>query len=177
MKFNIKRVKATKHYDVLLDENRKDRGHDEPAKGTYQSWLRRVRKDDENADSYEKKLQKNHKEATQDQKTTEEWLNDEDKRSNITHKTNTLPINELAEESQRARIKARGDGDGFVSDHFQDYKKESADLSGKIEKLTEINRMLDKLWMAASWGRLTTAERKQASSLQQERDSILEEKK
>lgn len=175
MKFNMKTTKTAQHYDARLEDNREARGHDTPAEGTYQKWLGRTRKEDENSDSYEKKLQKTHKEDKQDQKTTEAWLNDEDKRSNITHATNTLPINELAEEAQRARIKARGDGDGLVEDHFQDYKKEDLDLNGKIKKLTEINRMIDKLWMAASWGRLTTAERKQISSLQQERDVLLED--
>lgn len=166
------RKKAAKQYDVLLDDNRKTQGDNTPKEQTYQSWLGKVRKDDENYDTYEKKLQKTHKEA--DQKTTEQWLNDENKRNNIANNTNTLPINELAEDAQRARIKARGDGDGFIKDHFQDYKKESFNLDEKINQLTEINRMIDKLWMAASWGRMTTSERKKISTLQQRRDTILE---
>jgi len=177
MKFNRKKtriVTASETYDALLDDSRKKMGHDKPVDGTYQKNLEKSRKDNENKDSYEQKLKSTHKESDQKQRTTEQWLNDENKRSDITHHTNTLPINEMAEESQRARIKARGDGDGFVDGHFQDYKKEDLDLHGKIQKLTEINQMIDKLWMAAAWGRLTTAEKKQVSSLQKKRDNILE---
>jgi hypothetical protein len=176
MKFNMKKTKTAQsheHYDAMLNKQREQRGHSSSDNETYQKQLSTVRKDKENADNYEQKLKSTHKEEKQDQRITEQWLNDEDKRSDITHATNTLPINELAEEAQRARIKARGDGDGFVEDHFQDYKKESMDLNGKIKKLTEINRMIDKLWMASSWGRLTTAEKKKVSSLQKQRDDLL----
>jgi len=177
MKFNNKKAQKStiEHYDKMLDNNRKERSH-ESADGSYQKYLDKNRTNEEEKDLWEKTLSKHHSENKDQPRTTEARLNDADKRDDSTHKTNTLPINELAEEAQRARIEARGDGDGFEKDHFQDYKKESFNLSKQnYARLSGIISQIDKLWMASSWKRMTTAEKNDVKALIAKRDQIIKE--
>lgn len=161
------------HQDKMLDDQRKKRGLDKEKTGPYDRILGETRKNEEILSTVEKQLQKHHKESDKTKKLTEKWFDDESKRDDSTHKTNTLPINELAEEAQRRRMALRGDGDGFVKDHFQDHKKESVGLSEQnYGKLSKVMDEMDKLWMASSWSRLTTSEKKKITALKKERDAI-----
>ena len=122
----------------------------------------------------EKKLKIHHGDEKNIPTVTEARLDDADKRDDRTHKTNTLPINELAEEAQRARIKARGDGDGLEKDHFQEYKKQDLGLmDANFARLSTVNSKIDKLFMSASWNRLTTGEKYQLKKLIAQRDEII----
>jgi len=174
MGFNLKKAKVEySHTDALLDEKRKQRGHESPDGGNYEKNLFKNHKDKDETDLWEKSLKKHHKEESDSPRTTEARLEDGDKRDDRTHKTNTLPINELAEEAQRARLKDRGEKTTDET-HFQQYKKENLDLSkANFARLDGINRQIDKLWMASSWSRLTSAEKKKVRTLVEERDNIV----
>jgi hypothetical protein len=164
------------HHDKMLEKQRAERGHNKEKSGTYNKILDEDRKGSEEISIHQKQLEKHHREASESPRIVEKWFEDENKRDDSTHKTNTLPINELAEEAQRRRMKYRGDGDGFVKDHFQDYKKESKNLFDQnYGKLSGVMSELDKLWMASSWNRLTTSEKKQVTALREERDCLVKQ--
>lgn len=176
MGFNLKKARVEyEHEDALLENNRKDRGHVSPESGTIEKNLDQGHTGEEPSIS-EKRLQKHHTEAKDKAAVTEARLDREEKRDDRTHHTNTLPINELAEEAQMARLKARGET-GIDKDHFQQYKKEDLGLSkenfARLSRLDGINRQIDKLWMASSWDRLTTAEKKSVRMLLAERNKLI----
>jgi len=175
MGFNLKKAKIDReHTDSLLEEKRNKNNHVPPEEGTIEMNLKKNDKSKEDASVLEKRLKKHHAEDKKQAKTIEARMDDEKKRDNRTHKTNTLPINELAEEAQRARLKARGEKDVLDKSHFQNHKKEDLGLSKEnFAKLDGINRTIDKLWMASSWNRLTTAEQNTIKKLIKERDNIV----
>lgn len=175
MGYNKKEAQVSyEHQDKSLDKQRAEKGHNEEKSGSYERILREKRKNSDQLSIHEKQLEKHHKEGKQSPKITEKWFEDEDKRDASAHSTNTLPINELAEEAQRRRIEMRGDGDGFVEDHFQNYKKKDSGLSKEnYAKLSGAVNKMDKLWMASSWGRLTTSEKKTITDLKTEINEIL----
>ena len=179
MKFNIRKAKKDvgyQHYDALLEKNRKEKGHTDNPEGTYEDALKNNRKDKEIVSITEKQLSKHHTEDKKTAKITERWLDDEKKRDDSTHKTNTLPINELAEEAQRKRIKARGDGNGLDKDHFQQYKKEDLGLSEKnFGRISDVNHKLDALLTQYAGKRITNKEKQEIEALQKTRDSIIKE--
>lgn len=174
MGFNLKKAKIEHgHYDDLLDQERDEKGHESPDGGNYDRNLSENRKDKEETDIWEKTLSKHHTEDSDTPRVTEARFEDAEKRDDRTHKTNTLPINELAEEAQRARLKARGES-GVDESHFQQYKKEDLNLSqSNFARLDKINRQMDKLWMSSSWSRLTTAEKRTMRQLMEERNKIV----
>lgn len=175
MGFNLKKAKVEhEHHDALLDKKREQRGHESPKDGNYERNLVKNQKEEGEPALYEKRLEKHHTEAGDKPRVTEARFEDEPRaRDDRTHKTNTLPINELAEEAQRARLKARGEKT-VDETHFQQYKREDIGLSrSNFARLDDINRQMDRLWMASSWNRLTTDERKQIRKLMASRDSII----
>ena len=178
MAFNLKKHAQSKiqyeHTDKYLEKNRKDRGHDSDAyKGTYENHLGDTRKDKDQLSITDKQLDIHHENATED-RTIEARMNEANLRDDRTWKTNTLPINELAEEAQRARMDAEGKGDGLIKDHYQQYKKEDLGLSKEnFAELKNAIHAIDELWMASSKSRLTTSERKKLKQLTAKRDSLL----
>jgi len=174
MGFNLKKAKIDyEHQDAMLEEKRDQRGHESPKDGNYERNLNKDRAKEAEPAVFEKTLSKHHKEAGDEARVTEARLEDGDKRDDRTHKTNTLPINELAEESQRARLKARGEPT-VDKTHFQKYKQEDLGLSKEnFAQLDGINREIDKLWMASSWNRLTTKEKQTVRKLVASRDKII----
>jgi hypothetical protein len=98
-----------------------------------------------------------------------------DWRDDRTHNTNTLPINELAEERQRKRMALRGDGDGFEPMHFQEYKKVDLDLTHEnFANLAEINDEIDKVYTASAEKRMTTSEKIMVKALKEKRNKIID---
>jgi hypothetical protein len=158
-----------------LDDQRKKRGlENNEDDGHYDKILDEERKNEEESELTEKQLSKNksHKNEGKENKTIEARFDDErtvfsgDWRDERTWKTNTLPINELAEEAQRARMKAEGQGDGFLPTHYQEYKRENVGLGDEnFAELKQVVDQMDKLWMASSFNRLTTSEKKQLKEL------------
>lgn len=173
MGFNLKKAKVEyEHQDAMLEDNREEKGHASPESGTVEKNLEETRKDDKPS-TWEKRLEKHHTESKDKVATTEARLETEEKRDDRTHKTNTLPINELAEEAQRARLKARGEKT-TDKDHFQQYKKEDIGLSkADFARLDGVNRQIDELWMASSWDRLTTSEKRSMRVLLAERNKMI----
>jgi hypothetical protein len=175
MKYNHKKIAQNltyDHQDKALSDARESRGHVETEKLHYDRLLDEGRKNSEPTDIHEKQLSELHNDDGK--KLVETMLNDEGKRDDSTWDTNTLPINELAEEAQRARIKERGDGSGFNKSHYQKHKQESKDLSGKnYANLSDVVKQIDKMWMAASWNRMTTSEKKEIETLIAKRDNII----
>lgn len=160
------------HYDKALDNNRKKRGHDSFNIKQYDAMLEEHRDGEEKCSTTEKQLRPTRLDSAP--KTTEALLNSAKKRDDSAHNTNTLPINELAEEAQRKRIKGRGDGDGFEKGHFQKYKTESSDLSANnYANLSGIINQIDKMWMAAAWNRMTKDEKTNVKTLIAKRDEIV----
>jgi hypothetical protein len=145
MGYNRKKQAQLKyeHHDKMLEKQREGKGHDEEKAGPYDRILGETRKDEEKVSIHQKQLEKHHREASETPRITEKWFEDENKRDDSTWKTNTLPINELAEEAQRRRMEYRGDGDGFVQDHFQEYKKKSVNLSD--ENYAKLSGVMDKM--------------------------------
>jgi len=174
MGFNLKKASVEyDHQDRMLKEKREQRGHKSPKDGSYERNLSRNRDDKPETSIWEKTLSKHHEEENDSARVTEARLNDAKKRDDRLHKTNTLPINELAEESQRARLKERGEKTVDPS-HFQRYKKEDLNLSNSnFARIDTINRQIDHIWMASSWDRLTTSEKQKVRVLMASRDGII----
>ena len=175
MGFNLKKAKVIEyvHQDELLQNKRDQRGHESPKDGNYERNLEKDRKKEVEPSTIQEKLSEKHSENSDEARTTERRLEDAEKRDSRTHKTNTLPINELAEEAQRARLKSRGEKT-LDKNHFQQYKKEDLELSSSnFAKLDGINREIDKLWMASSWDRLTTSEKQKMRILMASRNKIV----
>jgi hypothetical protein len=180
MKFNLKKSSkiAYEQIDRSLEDQRTERGHENlDGEGSYDKALGETRKDKEIESITEKQF--DHKEPEQE-KTLEARMDDErthfsgNWRDDRTHKTNTLPINELAEERQRKRMELRGDGDGFEPAHFQEYKKESIDLMHEnFAELKDLNNELDKVYTASSEKRMTTSERLKVTALKTKRNRII----
>jgi hypothetical protein len=174
MGFNLKQAKVDyEHQDKMLKDKRDQRGHEPPEDGNYERNLNKNRGEETEASTVEQKLSKLHTEDSDKPKVTEARLDDADKRDDTTHKTNTLPINELAEEAQRARLKDRGEKTTDKT-HFQKHKQEDLNLSNSnFAKLDGINKQIDELWMASSWNRLTTSEKQKVRSLVASRNKII----
>jgi len=188
MKYNIKKVKLSQKKldhettEPWLDDQRKKRGHENiEDEGNFDRVLDDERKNDEETELTEKQFKKNKKHKKASEEKTLEARMDDDRtvlpgnwRDDRTHKTNTLPINELAEEKQRARMKAEGQGDGLIEGHYQSYKKETIGLSDEnFATLKEAVDQMDHLWMASSFNRLTTSEKKKVKELQAKRNKLL----
>jgi hypothetical protein len=181
MKFNLKKAQhiAYEHTDKMLEKKRNKRDHHNvDDDGSYDRVLKDTRKEKEIISITEKQF--NHGEEEQ-AKTLEARMDDkrefspENWRDDRTHKTNTLPINELAEERQRKRMKLRGDGDGLDESHFQNYKKEDLDLMhANFAGLIEINKEIDKVYTASSAHRMTTSEKRKIESLKNQRNKIID---
>ena len=175
MGFNLKQAKIEyEHQDEMLKNNREQKGHTPLKDGNYELNLSKNRPEESMPAIWEKNIAKHHTENDDTPRVTEARLEDADKRDNRMHKTNTLPINELAEEAQRARLKERGEKSITDPTHFQRYKQEDIGLSkANFARLDGINRQIDKLWMASSWDRLTTSEKQKMRSLMASRDKII----
>jgi len=189
MAYNRKKAKlAQKKLDYettepWLEDQRKKRDHENnEGDGSYDRILDDERKKEEVSELTEKQLSKNksHKNEGKENKTIEARFDDErtvfsgDWRDDRTWKTNTLPINELAEESQRKRMKAEGQGDGFLPTHYQEYKRESIGLGDEnFAELKQAVDQMDKLWMASSYNRLTTSEKKELKELKAKTNKFL----
>ena len=180
MAYNKRKATAQKKETIepTLEDQRKKRGHEKVDEdGNYDRILDKTRKNQDESNLIEKQF--DHKEDKEN-KTIEARMDDErtvlpgNWRDDRTHKTNTLPINELAEESQRARMKEEGQGDGFESNHYQSYKREDIKLSKEnFAELKEAVDQMDKLWMASSYNRLTTSEKKDLRQLMAKRNELL----
>jgi hypothetical protein len=182
--FNLRKKSAKAKHELTnksLDKQRKDKGFESvDGKGAYNSHLEKTRKDKDLDHTTDKQLDPHHENAKEN-KTIEARMDDDRElfsgnwRDDRTHKTNTLPINELAEENQRARMEAAGQGSGIDESHFQEYKKKDLGLSKEDwGELKDAIKQIDKLWMASSSNRLTTGEKMRITQLQARRDSFLD---
>jgi len=180
MKFNLKKANkiAYDHTDKGLADQRDDMNHhNTDGEGSYDRLLDENRSNKEIIDITEKQLGNEDPNAD---KTIEARMDDKRQllpgnwRDDRTHKTNTLPINELAEERQRKRMKDSGLGDGFETQHFQEYKKENLDLThANFADLSDVINEIDKVYTATSIGRVTTSEKIKIKALTAKRNKIL----
>ncbi|MFW5890708.1 MAG: hypothetical protein ACOCUI_00650 [bacterium] len=173
MGFNLKKAKIDyKQEEGLLEDRRKNLNQEPMNDGFYERNFSKERKKHKE-EIWEKSLSKKHTEGKDSPSITEAKFEKSKKHDDRTHKTNTLPINELAEESQRKRLEARGES-GIDEKHFQNYKKKDLKLTKEnFSKLENINKQIDELWMASSWNRLTTSEKKKIKNLISSRDKII----
>ena len=176
MSFNLKKY-SQRHYDKSLEKNRKDRGHDNwNNDGTLNNLLDQDRKNSDEKYIYNKRLEKHHNQPSQQTIIEERFNSSERWRDDRTWKTNTLPINELAEEMQRKRLKSRGE-EPLDKSHFQKYKNESKNLYDmNFSDVKKVSDDIQGIWRKVAGNRLTSKEKIKLAKLYSKLDQSLYKK-
>jgi len=208
MSFNAKKAKLEYQTEEgFLKDQRKDQDREEKEyRGTLEDRLSATQKGDEVTDLTEKQMDSlDRKEATTIQ---EERLGSEDSkvynhRHDKTSATNTIPVNELAEERQKERLAKLQDKmneevgeaetkrifEDYIGDQrlgekatvkieknesYADYKKENLELSKEnFARIASIDKKIMRIWKKSSSAKLSTDQEKEITKLKEEKSQII----